>query len=251
METNNKSTDNISSGISDWQLAIDQLNISDKDGEPLDLTDDKTKSQAMLEKLNLPRGKVINTAVSDFLKNPELYFSQLTSPEYYVSITHPNENSRIRKPHLSHDEALEFIQNASGGGYDMLTIIETYPSVFGVNISVNKNGSVYAEGVRGTSSDLTTLNKIPDFSMELDEMTGLAHYSTEDPNIRKFLYDALSHIPADETHLSELGRDKKYHPGFYELMATYANEDAALKHDESQLKPIFIDYTDNEHYTIE
>lgn len=190
-----------------------------------------------LDKFNLPRYKINTVKVQVFLKNPRTSIRGLDSKRFYITLF--SENKRLER-YGTYDISLrgitkfinEKIRTELMSEYKII-ISEYFANRFGGSILIGRDGSLFAEFVRGNQTRLARGKKIPNFTVVRDKNTRIFHYSFTDQNFRKIFFDLIMKIP----HTNE-GREMEFIPGYFEVLLIKRDKD-------SKLEPIFIDYRDH------
>jgi hypothetical protein len=199
------------------------------------IKDEQTKSDIhnKIQEIGLPVFKMIETVTSSFLSNPDYYFEQLPSSEYYIEAKSSTTNEKIRDFGLDSDETINFAMQNSH--LDLLILKENYKNIYSGNIVVaNDNSGIYIEMVSGTLSSLLHDGKF-DYTAYRDEMLGSFKYNTERDEIKELMLMVLSYIPSLDRNNTKLDRNSKFLQGYYEFIIVDKNDGCGLV-------PVFNDY---------
>jgi hypothetical protein len=196
-----------------------------------------------LEKNDLPRYKNIQMPLADFISNPEKYCNNLKTSLFWAILqptdpTKPRYSIAIGK---SKEEIMSYIakniNKKDENNYEII-LSEYLENSYGGNMIVNGDGKLVIELVSGRENHLDKGKQIPEFIVERDPFTNSFKYSFEDVELRSAIQEMLQSIVEEGN-----GREKKFKPGYYEIVFARENKD-------SKLIPKFIDYKDNPAYEL-
>jgi len=176
--------------------------------------------------LHLPRKETRDIMIDEFFRNPDHFFDQILSPLLYINL------NGIRKEGLTREDAKEFIRkNILRSKAEKVFIAEYYPVEYGGNIVINTDQSIIIEFKKGSQGPISAGTVIPEYRVERGSM-GVFHYSFDDEELRKCIYDVIKQIPHD---------GRTYTVGYYEFQLVRKKLDGFLE-------PVFIDYDEDPAY---
>ncbi|MDO8571776.1 MAG: hypothetical protein Q7R79_03800 [bacterium] len=235
-------------GMSAWHEAIkdaaQDCELQDKQKEELQFLAqrfDRPRDAGFhaVEELELPRYVRRTVKLSDFMADPETYFSAIPSTTYYAYIKSDAEAQPVfRAPMMARDQILEIIKNkieASRYGDYSIILSENYENIYGGNIIVREDQHVDGEFKRGNQGEISTGQVTPEFIVTRQSESARFEYRfhgvnpPDDDPLKRTLYQTIREIPHDGRH---------YLPGYYEVHLIRKKEDEPIE-------PIFIDYDAN------
>ena len=185
----------------------------------------RAEAMALVRMLDLPHIPYVNVSVSNFLREPELYLTQLGGTKYYWVLQPSAGDISLDHPDPRVGDSAELIQQArlyaAEGVEDqyILTISQCAQIKYIGNIVVGNQGGVYAEFNKAPLPP-TRSNTNPTFTVRGDPYLGTFRYSITDPDIRSAVFRAIQALPSIGA-----GRERKYLPGYYEVfLATVGDE---------------------------
>lgn len=206
-----------------------------------ELIENKHKGQKTLEILNLPHYKQITASLVSFLNDPQSYFKKIKSDLYFIILKplSPALN-RFYQLGMTKSEIIPFIKKTVSkemlSQYQIL-FSEFYLNIYGGHIIVSEYSNLLLELVEGEEIGLAYGKKTPKYIVSRNPFTGFFKYSFIDRKMRKILYQTIYCLPHKGS-----SPQTEFHPGYYEFIL-YCDP-------HQQLKPIFIDYSDNPLYSI-
>ncbi|MFA5925392.1 MAG: hypothetical protein WC831_00495 [Parcubacteria group bacterium] len=209
------------------------------------LTEDRREGLRRIRELGLPTAELVTTDLVGFLKDPEMYFSQLPPGKYFVSLDPINPNDpdnkdlifkRCTQIDITKKQVFEFIGRMVSPEKSRLVEIklEEYANKFGGTIIIGEKNEIWIEFKEGRQSDIGSGAAAIEYIARQDRHNGIMRYSFDDPELRQAAYNALQAIP----HTGER-YDTKYNPGYYEF---------ALFEKGGKLKPVFFDYRTSQEF---
>jgi hypothetical protein len=222
--------------ITQWARAADSIDSA----LSLRLDENRLVGIATLEKLDLPRAKMLTLPLTRFLEKPGEYIENMDCRHLYMCLNpRRKELPRHRQAGLAHEEIMPFIESRlSPQDYDQydLLFIQYFRNVYGGSVMVGDDGIILVEFKEGYQGPIASGEEAPQFSAYRDHFTGSFHYSFQDPELRELIYNLVQTIPHREN-----GRVEEFWPGYYEF--------ALVEKEPGQpLQPIFIDSRENPVY---
>lgn len=214
-------------GMPDWVSALKKVNPSE--AQKLDFS--RNDAFAAVVDLGLPHYSRFNTRLDDFFSNPKKNLKNIKTRLCYVNLK-PLHNSfqAFRQPGLATESLEEFLSKLileKDREFYELTVSEYKVNQFGGNVIINNDGTIEIEFKRGTQGPISDGTENPEFYVKMNA-SGVMHYSFEDINLRKNIWNTVRKIPHE---------GNKYLPGYYEFQLVSKSEE-----DSPSLEPIFVDY---------
>ncbi len=203
-------------------------------------TDDREHVLKELNTIGLPVYERIQIPLKEFLDDPDVTLDEFDHLFYYATLNPRNLNlQRHSKTGLSRQDLTRFIGSRIDtnmiGKYDLI-LQEFEENVYGGTI-VSNGDMIHIEMCEGKQSGVSFGYS----NVITGTKTGLSfRYSTDDPEIRKIMWDVLQHIRLNES--SERQVDLRFRKGYFEFALTRTPI-------RPNLRLVFFDYQTSEVYT--
>ena len=190
--------------------------------------------------LELPHIPFIYTSVDTFLRQPGEILSQLRGEDFFLTIQPTDYAARVDSPSPRVASAREIVSLARQYSSDVtgvefdIVVSEVRDIAYLGNITVAEGGEMYGEfsdeGIPPTRSGLKQVHRF-----QRDPYLGTFHYSFDDKELRRSIYDALQCLPYRGT-----GRNREWQKGYYEL--------TLVRSPDNHLYPAFYDFRDSKSF---
>jgi len=254
-------------GLSQWAKVLTESGFED---QALHLSEDKQASINRLRKLNLPHFDYKSGSTSDFIANPNSFFSELNSREFYVTLIPDDQHEeRPRRVCPGREAVLDYVtgfteNRDSNIKYENMILMETARMHYGANIVVDggPGNPIYAELVKGTHSDLVgdhapialTMHRSIETGSLIrfvrrdvtDDLGEKVVFDHDEEIVRHAMFSALMLLPhtaVEEYHSPDYALSETlFEPGYFELGIIDSNDNSRLdvRFIDCSVDPIFI-----------